>query len=231
MSPLFLITARGGSKGLPGKNIRILGDKPLIQYSIEIARSLATDPHICVSTDDSTIIGVVENLGLKVPFVRPPELATDSASSRDVILHALNFYKTKGIVYDTVVLLQPTSPFRTKKDVSQMIDMFSEEVDMIVSVKESHHNPYFSLFEENNEGFLKLSKEGKFVRRQDCPTVFAYNGSVYVINANSLKRQIFSEFSRVKKYLMNDIYSIDIDTPFDWLIAETVLRNNLLTPF
>jgi N-acylneuraminate cytidylyltransferase len=227
MSSLFLITARGGSKGLPGKNIKTLGSKPLVQYSIEFARMFSQDKDICLSSDDQEIIDVARSNGLPVPFVRPHTLATDTANSRDVILHALEFYQDQGVTYDSVVLLQPTSPFRNYKQGRQMIDLFSPKLDMIVSVKESHYNPYFSLFEENEDGFLTLSKTGNFTRRQDCPTVYTYNGSVYVINTDSLKRNNINQFKKVKKFVMDEVHSSDIDNQFDWWIAEMILEKSL----
>lgn len=227
MLPLFLITARGGSKGLPGKNIRMLGGKPLIQYSVEVARSLAQDEDICVSTDDQEIINIIEGLGLSVPFRRPAALATDTANSRDVILHALDFYQSKGRTYDAVVLLQPTSPFRSQVHLKQMMNDFDPSLEMVVSVAESHYNPYFSLFEETSAGFLTLSKQSSFTRRQECPHVYAYNGSAYVINSSALKAKHMSEFERVRKFIMDDIHSLDIDTQFDWWVAEMILEKSL----
>ena len=106
---LYVIPARGGSKGIPHKNIKLLHGKPLIYYSIDIARSLTNDEHICVSTDDEEIIKVVSDYGLKVPFVRPRELANDTASTNDVLIHALKYYESIGKNYTAIVLLQPTS--------------------------------------------------------------------------------------------------------------------------
>jgi CMP-N,N'-diacetyllegionaminic acid synthase len=227
MSPLFLIAARGGSKGLPGKNIKLLGGKPLLQYSIEIARTLAPDEHICLSSDCQEIIEVAEQNQLEVPFVRPAEFATDESSSRDFIIHALEVYRKKGIDYDSVVLLQATSPFRNTDHIKEMIQTFTPSQDMVVSVYRPHVNPYFSLFEEDNSGYLKLSKKGEFIRRQDCPEVYAYNGSVYVINAKAIYRKNFRDFVKVKKFVMDEIHSIDIDNQFDWWIAEMILEKGL----
>lgn len=227
MKKLVVIPARGGSKGLPKKNIKILADKPLIQYSIDTARSLVADDDICISTDSDEIIAVVEKGGLKVPFVRPAEFATDTASSRDVIVHALNYYASKGRKFEMVILLQPTSPFRKNSHLKAMVDLFSPDLDMVVSVKEPHNNPYFSMFEENAGGFLELSKKGTFQRRQDCPKVYAYNGSIYVINSNSILSKNFNEFTRIRKFVMDDTLSIDIDTQFDWWMAELMLEKEL----
>jgi N-acylneuraminate cytidylyltransferase len=222
---LCIIPARGGSKGLPGKNIKPLNGKPLIAYTIDIARQIFNDEDICVTTDDNKIIDVVENCGLQVPFVRPLHLATDQATSQDVLRHALDFYEQKEQFYDAILLLQPTSPFRLKRHLEEAIQLYTDNCDMVVSVKEASANPYYNLFEEDEFNYLHVSKgSGKFTRRQDAPIVWEYNGSIYVINAHSLKEYEISDFSCKIKYPMEDIYSIDIDTPLDWIIAEEILR-------
>jgi N-acylneuraminate cytidylyltransferase len=223
MNTLFIIPARGGSKGLPGKNIKPLNDVPLIFYSIDVAREFTNDSNICISTDDTKIKNLVEKgRNLKVPFVRPSELASDSAGTYEVLIHALDFYEMQMKKnYDAIVLLQPTSPFRTKKDVENALHLFNpSQHDMVVSVVETKANPYFSLFEENDSGFLEQSKKSNYTRRQDCPKVYEYNGAVYVINVNSLKKMKINEFVRIQKSLMDKENSLDIDTPFDWEIAE-----------
>ncbi|UKJ08231.1 cytidylyltransferase domain-containing protein [Solitalea lacus] len=225
---LFIIPARGGSKGIPDKNIKPLGGKPLIHWSIAIARALTEDENICVSTDSEKIKEVAEQTGLKVPFLRPQELATDNAGTYEVLLHALQFYKEKGKEYKNVVLLQPTSPFRSIKQVKEAIELYNEKLDMIVSVRESSDSPYYTLFEENAAGYLKKSKESNFVRRQDCPKVYAYNGAIYVINVESLLKQPVHQFSKIKKYVMDEISSIDLDTPLDWAWAEFVLEKGMV---
>lgn len=224
MKTLYIIPARGGSKGIPGKNIKPLAGKPLIGYSIDVARQLAEDKDICVTTDDPKIINTVENMGLKVPFVRPPELATDQSGTYEVLLHALDFYESNGVHYDTLVLLQPTSPFRTVDDVQACLDLYNPDIDMVVSVKQAATNPYYNAFETDENGFLHISKgEGNFTRRQDAPKVWEYNGAVYVINVESLRKMPLGKFTRRRMYEMNAEHSIDLDTPTDWLIAETLI--------
>lgn len=225
MKTLFIIPARGGSKGVPGKNIKPLNGKPLIHYSIDVARSLANDEDICVSTDDTKIKEVVEQTGLKVPFLRPVELATDQAGTYEVLLHALNFYAEKGKQYDLLVILQPTSPFRTTDQVRQAINTWEPGLEMVVSVKITGANPYYVLFEENELGFLVKSKEGAFKTRQECPVVYEYNGAIYVIDVASLKKRHVSKFERIKKFIMDEEASIDIDTPLDWKFAEFIMNN------
>ncbi|MBO6622613.1 MAG: acylneuraminate cytidylyltransferase family protein [Balneola sp.] len=225
MKYLVIIPARGGSKGVPGKNIRPLKGKPLIHYTVEAARSLFNDSDICVSTDSDEIKKVVEQIGLKVPFIRPKELSQDSSGSHEVILHALDFYEKKGFEPEAVILLQPTSPLRTAKHIEEAVKLFGPSLDMVVSVKESSSNPYYNLFEEDSSGFLKKSKKGSFVRRQDCPPVWEYNGAIYVINVNSIKKNRLHNLSNIKKYVMDDISSIDIDTELDFKLAEFIMTN------
>lgn len=227
MRILYLIPARAGSKGVPKKNIKLLGSKPLIAYSVEFALSnLTVEDELCISTDDDEVIEIVENMGVKVPFKRPADLADDTASSYDVILHALKFYEEKGQVFDVILLLQPTSPIRTKEDFSKLIESYSCDIDMVVSVKQSKENPYFNLFEESSDGLLKKSKEGNYVRRQDCPKVYAFNGSMYLINTASVKKSSLSEFTKIKKVTMPEERSVDIDTFADWNLVEFYLKDN-----
>lgn len=221
---LVVIPARGGSKGLPGKNIKPLNGKPLIHYTIDAAREVADDSDICVSTDDEEIISTVESCGIKVPFVRPDELASDSSGTYEVLLHALKFYQDKGGRYKRIILLQPTSPFRTGYHIKGADRLWNYDLDMVVSVKETKSNPYYLLFEENNYGFLEKSKNGKFSRRQDCPKVWEFNGAIYIINVESLQKMKLDEFKRIVKYEMDDFSSVDIDDMMDFLFAETILN-------
>lgn len=225
MRILYLITARAGSKGLPGKNVKILGNKPLVAYSIEFAlQNMNPDDVLCISSNDDKVLSIAKGMGVDIPFIRPEEYATDTASSYDVIMHALSFYENAGYSFDAILLLQPTSPFRDVSDYKNMIAAYTSDVDMVVSVKQSKENPYFNLFEENNAGYLAKCKEGNFIRRQDCPPVFAYNGSMYLINTSSIKKYSIMEFSKIKKIIMPEERSIDIDTLADWNLAEFFLN-------
>lgn len=224
MQPLVIIPARGGSKGVPRKNIKLLNGKPLIYYTIDAAREVVDDKDICVTTDDDEFIELVEKYELKVPFKRPKEFATDYIGGDDFIKHALDYYKTQGIFYDCVILLQPTSPFRKGFQIKEALTLFNVELDMVVSVKETSSNPYYVLFEENEKGFLEKSKKGNFVRRQDCPKVWEYNGAIYVINVKSIETSTIAQFTKVKKYQMDQISSIDIDSQIDWMFAEMMMK-------
>ena len=225
MKPLIVIPARGGSKGVPRKNIKVLGDKPLIQYTIDAAKGVFDDEFICVSTDDFEIKSVVEQLGLKVPFLRPNELASDTAGTYEVLLHAISYYEAKGYFPDTLILLQPTSPFRTSAHIKEALKLYHESIEMVVSVKETKANPYYILFEEDRNGYLKKTKEANFTRRQDCPKVWEYNGAIYIINVKALKEKTISQFTKVCKFEMDETSSHDIDTLLDWKIAEIIIND------
>lgn len=229
MNCLIVIPARGGSKGIPHKNIKPLAGKPLICYSIDIARQFTNDENICVTTDDPEIIAVVEQCGLKVPFVRPAELATDTCGSNEVIQHAYKFFADQGRHYDAVVLLQPTSPFRKVEFVKEAVALYDDSIDMVTSVRPAACNPYYDGFEENDEGLLQISKgDGTIARRQEAPSVWQQNGSIYVINPKSLMEKGMGAFTRIRKYAMPEVYSVDLDTKLDWKMAEMMLSEKLI---
>lgn len=220
MKKLFLIPARGGSKGLPRKNILSLAGRPMIEYTLDATiGAMEEGDEVCVSTDDSEIIQVVENYGIKVPFVRPKELASDTAGSEEVIHHALDWYDEKGVDFDVVVLLQVTSPLRNANHIKEAIALWNDKIDMVVSVKETDANPYYVLFEENEEGFLEKSKKGNFTRRQDCPKVYEYNGAIYIFTPENIQKKRFNSFTKIQKFLMDNTSSLDVDDAIDFQLA------------
>lgn len=224
MKILVIIPARGGSKGIPHKNIKPLNGKPLIHYTIDVARQIVSDEDICVSTDDQEIIKCVEDYGLNVPFVRPAELASDTAGTYEVLLHALDFYEKQGKSYDVVLLLQNTSPFRSANQVKEALKLYRSDIDMVVSVKECPANPYYNVYEEDQHGFLHVSKgDGTIFRRQDAPKVFEYNGAIYIMNIAMLKTTHMHKMQKRVKYLMDDFSSFDLDTMWDWQMAESII--------
>lgn len=224
--PLIVIPARGGSKGIPRKNIRPLAGKPLIIYSIEVARQIADDDHIILSTDDEEIAQVARNTGLPVDYMRPPELATDSSGSREVVIDAMDYADTRGLKYDCVVLLQPTSPLRTAEDVISCIDLYNDNCDMVATVVEARSNPYYNCFEiDPSTGCLKVSKgDGHYIRRQDAPEAWEFNGAVYAFNPDSIRRYPFGDMQRRLPCPMDPSRSIDLDTLTDWAVAETIIN-------
>ncbi|MDE6340735.1 MAG: acylneuraminate cytidylyltransferase family protein [Muribaculaceae bacterium] len=228
MKTLYIIPARGGSKGIPGKNIKPFLGKPLICHAIDQARGAgADDADICVSTDSDEIRRVVEEHGLKVPFMRPDELATDTAGTYEVLLHALDFYEKRGKHYDRIVLLQPTSPLRRTEDIRNALALWNDDIDMVVSVCEAATNPYYNAYETDAEGNLHISKgDGRYTRRQDAPKVWEYNGAVYVMSAAALREMHYSKFPKRRPYVMPAERSVDLDTPADWLRAEQMALSN-----
>lgn len=219
---LVVIPARGGSKGVPGKNIKLLNGKPLIHYTIEAARKVFSDDEIIVSTDSEKIKAVAEETGLNVPFLRPAQLATDHSTSQEVLLHALEHFTKEHGTPENVILLQPTSPFRTATHIKEALACKTDEIEMIVSVFETKANPYFVLREEDKNGWLFPSKKGNFTRRQDAPKVYELNGAIYIIDPAALKNKAIAEFTNVQKYVMDEQSSHDIDTLLDWKIAEVL---------
>ena len=231
LKPLYIIPARGGSKGIPRKNIRPFLGKPLIAYSIEVALEGDVNPErVILSTDDEEIAAVAEDLGLPVSYRRPASLATDTAGSREVILDAMEWAEENGIEYDVVVLLQPTSPLRRREDIDRALALYKEhEVDMVVSVTEAACNPYYDCFEtDKSTGLLYISKgDGLLTRRQDAPKVWQYNGAVYIINPLSIKKMALGTMPRRLPVEMPRDRSVDLDTPLDWTIAEIVASQQL----
>lgn len=221
---LFLIPARGGSKGIPNKNIKELNGRPLLYYTLDAIRDIAPKENIFVSSDDQAIIKQVELYGIQVPFIRPKDLATDTSPTIDVINHAINYYKSIGRDFKGLILLQPTSPFRRQEHVTNALKLFSEEIELVVSVKVTSSNPYYVLYEENSDGYLQLSKKSDFKRRQDCPEVYERNGAIYIYNLHFFP---FNNPTRQVKFVMDEISSIDIDNDFDWMLAEFILSKNL----
>ncbi|MCU0440303.1 MAG: acylneuraminate cytidylyltransferase family protein [Raineya sp.] len=226
---LFIIPARGGSKGIPQKNIKHLAGKPLIYHTIDLARKFAKDDMICVSTDSIEIKEICEAYGLPVQFLRPSELATDTASAEAVIEHAYQFYKNLHYKINKIVLLQPTSPFRLPQHLTEAMKLYHHQLDMVISVMEAEANPYFLMCIENEKGYVeKLFKDTKISRRQDAPLVYQYNGAIYIINADSFeKKEGMRHFTKIVKYEMDIINSVDLDTPIDWAFAEFILEKRL----
>lgn len=220
---LIVIPARGGSKGLPDKNIRLLQGKALIDYSIDIARGIVSDGDICISTDSEIIKATAEEYGLVVPFLRPSNLGTDIASTNDVLVHAINFYKEKGVVYKRLLLLQPTSPLRRLEEVKDAISIYKEDCDMVVSVTKSHAPSVLCMDDE--DGYVNLVYNKKAISRQGVPTMYEYNGAIYVINIEALLSKGLSGFDKNIKYVMSKESSVDIDDIYDFYLAESILKN------
>ncbi|MDE6327873.1 MAG: acylneuraminate cytidylyltransferase family protein [Duncaniella sp.] len=224
-TPLIIIPARGGSKGIPRKNIKLLAGRPLIHYSIEVARAISPDSHIILSTDDPEIREVAQATGLPVPYTRPEKLGGDTVGSREVIIDAMDYADREGIAYDCVILLQPTSPLRTVDDTRAALSLYTPACDMVVSVTPAAANPYYDCFETLPDGSLRVSKgDGLYTRRQDAPQAWQFNGAVYVINPASIRAMPLGAFPRRIPYVMPRERSVDLDTPLDWMVMEKIME-------
>ena len=222
-----LIPARGGSKRLPRKNVKLLFNKPLIAWTIEVAKTSKFVDQIIVSTDDIEIKEVSEKYGAKVPFIRPEYLSNDTASSFDVIEHAIHFLNIESENH-LIVLLQPTSPLRTVEELDQALNFLIEQsASGVVSVSEAEHSPLWSnVLPDNYEmsDFIRPEVQGKC--SQDLPKFYRLNGSIYIYKTNKLieKKSIFYD-QTVFAFETSKITSVDIDTKLDFLIAETLIKH------
>ncbi|MCA6422546.1 MAG: acylneuraminate cytidylyltransferase family protein [Flavobacterium sp.] len=226
MRILGLIPARGGSKGVPKKNIKLLGKKPLIEYTIDGAKNSKYLIEIIVSTDDQEIAIVAEIAGCKPPFIRPSEIAQDHSTSLEVVQHAIAFFENKNIFFDAVCLLQPTTPFREKGFIDKAIEKFiATNADCLVSVLPIPHeyNPHWA-FEENENGLLKIAtgEENIIPRRQDLPKAFHRDGAIYISKTTVINKGSF--YGKSIAYIeSNPQYHVNIDTMKDWEDAEKLL--------
>lgn len=230
---LAIIPARSGSKGIIDKNIREINHKPLLAYTLEACKRSGIFDDIVVSTDSVTYAAIAEQFGASVPFLRPKELATDQASSNDVILHVINGLGQLGNVFDCFMLLQPTSPLRDEIHMRKSADLLLEnDADSVVSICKSDSHSYLTV-ELTEEGRLKaLFSDKKQVRRQDIPQKYRINGAIYLaLTSYFMKHKSFYE-GKTLPYLMNAFDSIDIDDEFQLKIAELLLIDkNLSNPF
>jgi CMP-N,N'-diacetyllegionaminic acid synthase len=230
MKVLGLIPARAGSKGVPGKNIKLLGNKPLIQYTIEAAQKSALLSEIIVSTDSDLIASIVSPMGVEVPFMRPAELAQDTTPTLPVIQHALKFLETMGVKYDAVCLLQVTSPFRPIRFIDNAIRKFmATDADSLVSVLRvpPEYNPHW-VFEPDNDGMLKIATGEKTIipRRQELPPAYFRDGSVYITKSSVIMNEN-SLYGTTISFMESDPeFHVNIDTPEDWRKAERILEKS-----
>lgn len=222
---LAIIPARGGSKGVPRKNIRSLAGKPLIAWSIEEAKKSKYISKVILTSEDDEIIEIAKQYGCDVPFKRPVELAQDETSSMDTIVHAITAIGSD--LHDYIVLLQPTSPLRTVQDIDGCIEMvLSQYADFCVSVTEPSKSPYW-MYKVSEDGVMQPVVEQKEIatRRQDIPTVYSLNGAVYVAKVEKLLQEKSFLTPNTKAYIMPQERSFDIDTELDFIICEQILAH------
>jgi len=224
---LFIIPARKGSKGLPEKNIKPLKGLPLVCYTFNyVQKILKAEDEVCVSSDDEKVIELAKPYGFKI-IKRPSNLSQDNSSMDEVINHVLEDYCSLNIHFKAVVILQPTSPIRNIIDFLNLNKLYKSNIDMVVSVCEARENPYYLLYEENDEGYIYKSKDLQIYRRQDSPKVYCLNGSFFMINPASIKNSKIKELKKIYKYEMPYERSIDIDDHYDWDLAEFFLEKKL----
>jgi CMP-N-acetylneuraminic acid synthetase len=225
---LTVIPARGGSKGIPRKNIVKIGGRPLIDYTIKPALQVNRINHVIVSTEDEEIASISRGLGVEVPFMRPNHLAVDQAQSAPVVIDALyRMEEINNIKYDAVLMLQPTSPLRTSKHIEKALDLFfSQECDSVVSVVSVGGTHPFRMKRLVDDRLVNYIDQGFWDMRprQELPPVYIRNGSIYLIERDVLinKGQMIGE--KCLGMVMGDKESINIDTPLDLKLAELLLE-------
>ena len=222
MKILALIPARGGSKRLPGKNIRIFGGKPLIVWSIDVARGIPEICDILVSTDDISIAKVARDAGVMVPWLRPAELADDFASSVDVALHAVDWYEKENGLVDGLLFLQPTSPFRSRETLLQGIEIFSSHnYRSVLGVSPAASHPFWCFHVEGEVVRPYIDTEGMLLRSQDLPPAYVVNGVFYLLSPEKLRgNNSFYSKDMLPLIINNPVEYVDIDTELDWKMAE-----------
>ena len=228
MKAIAFIFARGGSKGLPGKNIRLLGGKPLIAWSIEHALAVKRIERVIVSTDSEEIAAVAREYGAEVPFIRPAELARDDSPEWLAWRHALNYLLDRnGALPEVMVSVPTTGPLRLPLDIENCLDEYEKgDADMVVTVSDAHRSPYFNMVKANADGTVGLVNppQSNIARRQDAPAVFDMATIAYVVRPEFVMTHNAVFEGRVRAVHVPTERAIDIDTLLDFQIAESLLN-------
>lgn len=227
---LAVIPARGGSKGIKGKNIKMLGQKPLIQYTLEVAQKSLYIDKIMVSTDSIEISKFCNEFGVEVPSLRPAYLASDESPTVDTILYLIDQFEKENIKIENIILLQPTTPFRTAEFVDMAITKyFDQGVDSLVSVLRvpDKYNPFWVYQQEPNHNLINLVMKGETVipRRQDLPISFIRSGEIYIFNANMCKNTKSLYGQKIGYIESSNKNYVNIDTKEDWKEAENIINS------
>jgi len=228
MRAIAFIFARGGSKGLPGKNIRPLGGKPFIAWSIQHALAVKRIERIIVSTDSEEIATVARDFGAEVPFLRPTELARDDSPEWLAWRHALTYFReTTGALPELMVSIPTTAPLRLAVDIENCIDEYEKgDADMVITVTDAHRSPYFNMVKANSDGTVGLVNppQSTVARRQDTPLVYDMSTVCYVANPEFVMTHNATFEGRVRAVHVPAERAIDIDTLLDFQIAESLLN-------
>lgn len=221
------ICARGGSKGVPGKNVRSMHGRPLLAHTVEVARASGAFDVIAVSSESEEVLEVAASVGVDLLIARPSDLASDSAGKPPAIAHAvLAAEEATGRRFSTVVDLDVTSPLRLPEDVLAAITMLeASDATNVISASPARRSPYFNLVERDADGYARLSKPfpAAIVRRQDAPAAFDMNASIYVWRRDAFLADPKVFYDRTLLYEMPEDRSVDIDSELDWLIVEHLL--------
>jgi CMP-N-acetylneuraminic acid synthetase len=226
---IALICARGGSKGLPGKNIKLFNGIPLIAWSIKMALSEDKISRVIVSTDSEDIALIAKKYGAEVPFLRPKNLAQDDSSEWLVWRHAINYLNTNKNEYDGLIVLPVTAPLRAQEDIQNCLTEYEKgESDIVITITESHRNPFFNMvtLSKNNNASIVIQSKNKIFRRQDAPDVFDITTVAYVLRPNFIEVNNGIFDGKVRTVRVPIERSIDIDTEFDFEIAEYLFTKN-----
>lgn len=228
---LALIPARGGSKGIPRKNIYPINGKPLIAYSIEAgleAKKAGVVDRVIVSTEDQEIADIALEYGAEVPFLRPAELASDKSKSVDCMIHAYEFYKEQGEIYDDIVLLQPTSPLRTGEDIVNSLKVYDESgsESLVSCYLEESVSIYNSYYLEGNIGIALDENHNKGKRRQDLPALYVRNGAIFITNSDYMLKSKLVVAEKPAIYVMPHERSVNIDTVYDMKLTEWMVTTD-----
>ena len=225
MKPICFIGARGGSKGVIRKNIRKLGNKPLIAHTIESAIKSDLFQNVIVSTDDKEIAKIAKKYGAEIPFMRPKKLATDNASFDRVMLHGVKELKKQGYDFDIIVNRDCTVPFIQENDMKSAINLLKrKKCDLICAVYKQHHNPYFNMMELNSKHHLKFSKKNNSISgRQNAPVVYQLNG-LFVLDVKSLLKYKKFYMPKILPFEISPETGFMIDTEFEFQIADCIAQ-------
>lgn len=226
---LAIIPARGGSKGLPGKNIKFLCGKPLIAWSIEQAKESKYIDEIFVSTDSKEIADVAENFGVSVPFLRPQELASDMSPSSEFVIHTVHYYRSKEIEFDYILLLEPTSPLRKKGDIDNAIELLKENEKSIgvVSLGEVHteHPNIVKYLSEDGKILPFVNNQTKVTHRQSLSKAYFPYGVVYLVKTEYFEREKKFYEENTTPYFIERWQNYEVDDIFDFLCIESIFNN------
>lgn len=223
---IAIIPARSGSKGLINKNIKMLDGIPLIEHTIRAAKEANIFDVIMVSTDSVEYAEIAKKSGAEVPFLRSKDLSSDTAGSWDVVKEVLNEYKKTGKLFNTICLLQPTSPLRTSKDIIESYTMLDEKkADSITSVSECDHSPLWTMELDEGLSLKKFREKVKEVPRQKLSKYYRINGAIYIKTVEYIEDEIVLGSNNEYAYIMDTERSVDIDTQLDFIIAEALIKN------